>query len=550
MATCKSNAEQAYAPKKNGDVSYKMFHYREAPDENQFHLWATAAGQVGCDPDNGCNWEAYEVRLGFYRPDEYIETRTCPPEDDPRFTRLYVDVNGDERCGLPNVDENCPMPSESDQLTFSADKRSRCFENPDGTICKYNPSQNGSFLISDHYNGQEWTQCGNDGPDKTEPEEPFNLPKLDDVEKNGRNQTGAPEQNEGDGSESGLEIDALNKINKNLAAVIDNQNSGYENMYKMLENIHLDNDDQFRLVEQSNEYLFRIQRANEKTIDNTKLIVDELRDKSAEEAVISSLDATRGTLEAQLDGVISAVEMTGEDQSEMVSLLGEVVDGVDALVVGVEDANAAILGVGETVGTIKTIIDTDDNGGGQPCTGPDCEPCTGPDCDPEPCVGADCEPEPCTGPDCEPCTGDDCEPEPCTGPDCEPCTGDDCEPEPCTGPDCEPCDSPDCLPDFGVFDPAKSASFWESSYPDGLPGIWSEKSELLSNTPAISFLDKFKFNTSGGAPSSPNWCFNLGRNMNFGCVELVVISPPVLAFIRICILITAVFTCRRIIFGG
>ena len=75
------------------------------------------------------------------------------------------------------------------------------------------------------------------------------------------------------------------------------------------------------------------------------------------------------------------------------------------------------------------------NGGGNECTGDNCEhECTGDNCEHE-CTGDNCEHE-CTGDNCEhECTGDNCEHE-CTGDNCEhECTGDDCG-EPCIGKEC------------------------------------------------------------------------------------------------------------------
>ncbi|PKM20077.1 MAG: hypothetical protein CVV11_00750 [Gammaproteobacteria bacterium HGW-Gammaproteobacteria-15] len=93
-----------------------------------------------------------------------------------------------------------------------------------------------------------------------------------------------------------------------------------------------------------------------------------------------------------------------------------------------------------------------------------------------------------------------------------------------------------------------TGSWYESAYPDGIVGIWQEHSEAFNNTPAVQFLDQFKFSPVG---TQPDWsvCVNLGPLGDYGCHSLN-IPAFVWVFIRICILITAAFLCRAIIFGG
>ncbi len=100
-----------------------------------------------------------------------------------------------------------------------------------------------------------------------------------------------------------------------------------------------------------------------------------------------------------------------------------------------------------------------------------------------------------------------------------------------------------------MFDPANATSFWESEYEDGFQGVWDEKAESLKSTEAAQFIQQFKF-TGGGAAPDNRICFNLGQYMNYGCKDIPLPSATVMAFIKICILVTAAFLCRRIIFGG
>jgi len=100
-----------------------------------------------------------------------------------------------------------------------------------------------------------------------------------------------------------------------------------------------------------------------------------------------------------------------------------------------------------------------------------------------------------------------------------------------------------------TFNPDASASFYESTYENGFEGVWSEKSEAFKQTETFLFLDQFKFNSSGQEPDT-DICFNLGVQMNFGCAELPIATPQLLAILKVFILITAAFLCRALIFGG
>lgn len=92
-------------------------------------------------------------------------------------------------------------------------------------------------------------------------------------------------------------------------------------------------------------------------------------------------------------------------------------------------------------------------------------------------------------------------------------------------------------------------SFWESDYEDGFQGMFEGKVEEIKATALFSFIDKFQPNISGGSPANYNFCFNLGAMGNFGCHDLG-IDARVIPAIKILILISAAFACRRIIFGG
>jgi hypothetical protein len=90
--------------------------------------------------------------------------------------------------------------------------------------------------------------------------------------------------------------------------------------------------------------------------------------------------------------------------------------------------------------------------------------------------------------------------------------------------------------------------FYESEYEDGIEGIWENFSAGIQTTEMNSFLETFKNVPSGGSMDY-NMCFDLGAMGNYGCGDLAA-NPIIWAAIRIFILVTAGFLCRRIVFGG
>lgn len=91
--------------------------------------------------------------------------------------------------------------------------------------------------------------------------------------------------------------------------------------------------------------------------------------------------------------------------------------------------------------------------------------------------------------------------------------------------------------------------FWKTEYEDGLEGIVNEKLEEVKSSDFYSFLETFNPPISGGGSPNMQMCFDLGAMGNFGCQEIKV-DPRVYPAIRIFILITAGFLCRKILFGG
>lgn len=117
--------------------------------------------------------------------------------------------------------------------------------------------------------------------------------------------------------------------------------------------------------------------------------------------------------------------------------------------------------------------------------------------------------------------------------------------EECTGPDCEPTEEGSAAgqPEFDSGD----GSWWESDYPDGLSGIWASKQAALNDNELSSWLNSFNFANGG---SVPTWSVSMNTGLvDFGSFDLEV-PNYVWTFIGLCILLTSLFTARKLIFGG
>jgi len=91
-------------------------------------------------------------------------------------------------------------------------------------------------------------------------------------------------------------------------------------------------------------------------------------------------------------------------------------------------------------------------------------------------------------------------------------------------------------------------SFYEQKYPDGLEGVWQQARADVDQSAFMQFLQGFVPSFSGSCPS-----FGLGFNIaswaNYGTIQFSSICY-VLDFVKIILLVTALFTFRKVTFGG
>jgi len=101
----------------------------------------------------------------------------------------------------------------------------------------------------------------------------------------------------------------------------------------------------------------------------------------------------------------------------------------------------------------------------------------------------------------------------------------------------------------GGFDNSGAKSFWESEYPNGLSGVWSEHQASINNAPVSQWLNSWSFGSSGSCPSF-NFNFDLGF-VSFGSQS---ISPDLFCYVfpivRLILIISSLLLARRLVFGG
>lgn len=111
-------------------------------------------------------------------------------------------------------------------------------------------------------------------------------------------------------------------------------------------------------------------------------------------------------------------------------------------------------------------------------------------------------------------------------------------PEPEPEPDYSFSDSP--MPDV--------PSFYTQKYPDGLSGVWNDAKSDFDQSDFMTFLHSFVPSFSG---TCPTWSmsFSIGRMVSLGSHEFANLCY-VFDFIKVCMLLGAVFLSRSLIFGG
>jgi hypothetical protein len=95
----------------------------------------------------------------------------------------------------------------------------------------------------------------------------------------------------------------------------------------------------------------------------------------------------------------------------------------------------------------------------------------------------------------------------------------------------------------------KGKSWVTPKYPEGITSIYEDHKAKFQDSTIHEYMKGFVPQLSGAAPNSWEFCINFDGMANLGC-HTVELPPYVISFVRLIILISAGFLCRRLIFGG
>lgn len=90
--------------------------------------------------------------------------------------------------------------------------------------------------------------------------------------------------------------------------------------------------------------------------------------------------------------------------------------------------------------------------------------------------------------------------------------------------------------------------FYEQKYPDGLQGVWDQAKADIDNSNFLSFLRSFVPSFSGSCPSF-GMSFAIGSMANFGTHDFPSLCY-IFDFVKVILMVSAVFLARQITFGG
>lgn len=90
--------------------------------------------------------------------------------------------------------------------------------------------------------------------------------------------------------------------------------------------------------------------------------------------------------------------------------------------------------------------------------------------------------------------------------------------------------------------------FYTQKYPDGFQGVWDSANTDFEQSAFVSFLNSFVPSFSGSCPAF-SMSFAIGGIANFGTHGFGNLCYA-LDFVKVCIMLGALFLCRAIVFGG
>lgn len=94
----------------------------------------------------------------------------------------------------------------------------------------------------------------------------------------------------------------------------------------------------------------------------------------------------------------------------------------------------------------------------------------------------------------------------------------------------------------------ESLSFYNPKYENGFEDVWDKNYALMQQTSMFQYIESWEINVSGSDYQFPEICFNLGF-ADYGCHQIS-IDSRVFPFIRILMILGALFLARKLTLGG
>lgn len=204
-----------------------------------------------------------------------IINEVCPPDNFPEHLHM-VSIENESFClKEKEPPPPCPEPTGNEIWVggVSNGKTDVCFDNSNGSQCKIETDDNGSYMLPLKYGSQEPVACKEPEPEP-DPEKPDPTPDpekpddKDDPTPTPDPET-PPEGKDADDADKELPIDALNQVNDNLKVINDNMNQNSETHIERLERMTKE-------TQNSNELLSSVKQNTSSTTLNTGNTVLEL----------------------------------------------------------------------------------------------------------------------------------------------------------------------------------------------------------------------------------------------------------------------------------
>ncbi len=302
-----------------GSFSQTIWRINTAPD-----------GTTACANDG-----TFSVNMQAFNAPSVVEEK-CPNPDFPEYVHEYHELDQLYCLKEKEPEPPCPEPTGQELTQFSSFD-TVCFNNEDGSQCQIQTDENGSYQLPLKYGTQESVACKEPDPEPVEPTKPDPTPEPDKPDDSpDPDQPNDPSEKEpdveSDSSSSSTELDALNKVNKNLDALNKNANNNSKSNDERLDTLIVG-------VKNTNELASSIKENTAATTNNTGKTLEEVG-KAVEQ--LYEINSTIAESNSDIEGIASDISDISDSTSETADGIGTLNEGMNSLIEGIDGVNAAL----------------------------------------------------------------------------------------------------------------------------------------------------------------------------------------------------------------